>query len=72
MNLLAVARGVGGDLGRFLPVEPAPFEVLANLLAAWAGSVEVFLRVALDLRRAASPRLDLISQLESRYVSWDW
>ena len=53
MNFLAVTRRVRGDLGSFLPGAACAFEVLTNLLAAGTGCVEVFLRVALDLRGAA-------------------
>ena len=63
MNLLAVARRVRGDLGGFLPGAAGAFEILANLLAAGTGCVEVFLRVALDLRRAAAPCRDFVTEL---------
>ena len=39
MNLFFVASGVGGDLRSLRPSKSAPFEVLANLLTAWAGTV---------------------------------
>ena len=37
MNLLAVACGERGDLGRFFPGAPSALQILANLLAARAG-----------------------------------
>jgi hypothetical protein len=55
MNLFAVAGGVRGDLGGLLPGAAGALQILANLLAARTGCVEVLLRVALDLRRAAAP-----------------
>src|SRR5579862_5027805 len=63
MNLLAVTRRVCGDLGRFLPGTARAFEVLTNLLAPGTGSVEVFLRVALDLRCTAPPSGNFVSEL---------
>ena len=55
VNLLLVAGGVGGDLRGLRPGKAALFEVLANLLAARTGGIKILLRVALDLRCAASP-----------------
>ena len=63
MNLFAVARRVRGDLGSLLPRAARAFEVLANLLAAGTGCVEVFLRVALNLGGAAPPCRDFITEL---------
>ncbi len=63
MNLLPVAGGVRGDLRRFVTTEAVALKVLAYLLAAWAGGVKIFLRVPFDLRRAATPRLDLIAEI---------
>ncbi len=62
VNLFLVASGVGGDLRRLRPGKSALFEVLANLLAAWAGSVEIFLCVSFYLRRPTSPRRDFVPQ----------
>jgi hypothetical protein len=33
MNLLPIAGGVRGDLGRLLSIATSPFQILANLLA---------------------------------------
>src|SRR5580692_1332941 len=63
MNLLAVPRRVRSDLGSFFPRAACAFEVLTNLLAPGTGSVEVFLRVALDLRRTAPPSGDFVTEL---------
>ena len=49
--------------GGFLTVVSNLFEVLANLLTAWAGRVEIFLRVALNLWGAAPPTFNFISKL---------
>ena len=62
MNFFPVARGVGRNLRGFLPRPTGAFEILANLLAARTGCVEVFLRVALDLRSIAPPRRNLVTE----------
>jgi hypothetical protein len=54
MDFFAVAGGVRGDLGGLLSGAACALKILANLLAARAGCVEVLLRVALDLRGAAA------------------
>jgi len=51
---------VGGDFGGLFPVAAGTFQILPYLLAARAGSVQVFLGVALDLRGAASTGGDFI------------
>src|SRR5260370_41208468 len=58
MNLPAVPRRVRGDLGSFLAGAACTFEVLTNLLAPRTRCGEVFLRVTLNLRCAASARHD--------------
>ncbi len=63
MNLLAVARGVRGDLRGLLSGAAGALQILANLLAARAGCVKILLRVALDLRRAAAANGDLVTKL---------
>src|SRR5579864_6055449 len=62
MNFLAVTGRVSGDLGSLLPRAARTFKVLTNLLAPGTGSVEVFLRVALDLRRTAPPSGDFVTE----------
>src|SRR5208282_547173 len=63
MNLLAVARRVRSDLGSFLPGPACALKVLTNLLAAGTGCVEVFLRVSLNLGRAAPPCRNFVTEL---------
>src|SRR4029077_11755112 len=63
MDLLAVASRVRRDLGGFLAGAACAFEVFTNLLASGTGCVEVFLGIALDLRGAASPCRDVVTQL---------
>src|SRR5580692_11030106 len=63
MNLLAVPRRVRSDLGSFFPRAARAIKILTNLLAPGTGSVEVFLRVALDLRRTAPPSGDFVTEL---------
>src|SRR5271157_1724711 len=63
MDFLTVAGRVRGDLGSFFPGVAGAFEVLANLLAAGTGCVEILLRVALDLRRAAPSGCDFVTEL---------
>src|ERR1700730_3859790 len=63
MDLLAVPRRVRSDLGSFFPRAARAFKVLTNLLAPGTRSVEVFLRVALDLRRTAPPSGDFVTEL---------
>ena len=55
MNFFTVTCRMRCDLRSFLPGAACAFEVLTNLLAARTGCVEILLRVALDLRRAAPP-----------------
>ena len=59
----SVARGVRSDLGRLLPNAASALQIRANLLAPRARCVEIFLRVALDLRRSASANGDLVTKL---------
>src|SRR5208282_3043225 len=47
----------------FFPGVAGAFEVLANLLAAGTGCVEILLRVALDLRRATPSGCDFVTEL---------
>src|SRR5579862_119183 len=63
MDLLAVARRVRCDLGGFLAGAASAFQVFTNLLAPRTGCVKVFLGIALDLRSAASPGCDLVTEL---------
>src|SRR4029077_20857346 len=63
MDLLAIPRRVRSDLGSFFPTAARAFKVLTNLLAPGTGSVEVFLGVALDLRRTAPPCRHFITEL---------
>src|SRR5579863_3948595 len=63
MDLLAVTRRVRSDLGSFFPGAASAFKVVTNLLAPGTGSVEVFLRVALDLGRTAAASGDFITEL---------
>ena len=51
------------DLGSFLPGTACAFEVLTNLLAARTGGVEIFLCVSLNLRGAAPPGRNLVTEL---------
>src|ERR1039458_10634602 len=63
MNFFAVARGVRRDLRVFLPRPTDAFKVLPNLLAAGTGCIEVFLRVALDLRGTAPACRNFVTEL---------
>ena len=54
---------MGSDLGSFLTGTACAFEVLANLLAARTGGVEIFLCVSLDLRGSAPPGRNLVTEL---------
>src|SRR5579863_9738048 len=63
MDLLAVPRRMRSDLGCFFPGAASAFKVVTNLLAPGTGSVEVFLRVALDLGRTAPPGGDFVTEL---------
>ena len=62
-NFFTVASRVRGDLGGFFAGAACAFHILANLLAARTRCIKVFLRVPLDLRRAASPGRDLVTEL---------
>src|SRR5271154_4409791 len=63
MNFFAVARGVRRDLSGFLPGPTGAFEILPDLLAARTGCIEVFLRVALDLRGTAPACRNFVTEL---------
>ena len=63
VNLLAVAGGVRSNLCGLGPCAPGALQIRANLLAARAGCVEVFLGVTFDLRRAAAASRDLVTEL---------
>ena len=63
MNLLAVARGMRGDLCGLRSCASGALQIGANLLATRAGCVKIFLRVALDLRRSTAPNGDLVTEL---------
>src|SRR5580704_3266298 len=63
MDLLAIPRRVRSDLGSFFPRAARAFEVFTNLLASGAGCVEIFLCIALDLRRAAAPCGNFVTEL---------
>ena len=60
---LGVSRSVGGNFGGFGPADALLVQVLFDLLSAWAAGVQIFLGVALDLRRSVWALLNLISQL---------
>ena len=75
--------GMRRNLGGFLAVVTGVLQMLTNLLAAWAGSVEIFLGIALDLRRTATPALNFVPKLRADGRSirtgisavancWDW
>ena len=51
------------DLGGFLAVVANLVQVLANLLAARTGGIEVLLGVAFDLGCAATPAFDFVAEL---------
>jgi hypothetical protein len=63
LNLFLVARGVGGDLRRFVAGETILLHVSEDLILALARSVKILLRISLDLRCAASARRNLVAQL---------
>ena len=63
MNLLAIASGVRGDLRGLRAGAASALQIRTNLLTARAGCVKILLRVALDLRRAATPNGDLVTEL---------
>src|SRR5580658_4528542 len=68
MNFFTVAGRVRGDFGSLFSRAAGAFEVIANLLAAGTGCVEVFLRVSLDLWGAASPGRDFVTEV-AEFVS---
>ena len=63
MNFFAVARGVRRDFRGFLPRPTGAFEILPNLLAPGTGCIEVFLRVALNLRGTAPACCNFVTEL---------
>src|SRR3981189_1572965 len=62
MNLLPVTGGVRGNFGCLPTSAAGTLQILANLLTARAGSVQVLLRVALDLWRSAPPNGDFVAK----------
>jgi hypothetical protein len=62
-NLLAITGRVRGDLRGLRSAVTRAFEVILDLLGARARRVEVGVRVALDLGRAALAGLDLVSEI---------
>ena len=58
----SVAGGVRGNLCGLFAGAAGAFQVLTNLLAARTRCVEILLRVALDLRRAAAASGDFVAE----------
>ncbi len=63
VELLPVAGVVGGDLSGGRAGVSGSLQLLANLLAAQAGGLQVLGRVAFDLRCAAAAGLKLVSKI---------
>src|ERR1700739_2565197 len=63
MNSLPVTGWVRGNLGSLPSTASGTLHILTNLLTPRAGSVEVFLGIALDLRRSASANGDFIAEI---------
>ena len=63
MNLLSIAGRVRGDLCGLGTCPACPFKVFPNLLAPRTRCVEVFLGVALDLRRPTAAGRDFVAEL---------
>src|SRR5690242_13002188 len=62
-DFFPIASGMSCDLGGFLAVVTGFLQIFANLLATWAGRVQVFLGVALDLRRTTTARFKFVAKL---------
>src|ERR1700733_9905416 len=54
---------MGSNLGCFLSRAARAFKIHTNLLTAGTGCIEVFLRIALNLRGAAPARRDFVPEL---------
>jgi hypothetical protein len=54
---------VRGNLRGLSAITAGPLQILPNLLTPRAGSVEVFLGIALDLWRSASANGDFIAEI---------
>ena len=65
LNLLLVARGMGGDLRRLVAGETILLHVCEDLILALARSVKILLRISFDLRCAASAGRDLVAQVRA-------
>ena len=63
INLLLVAGRVRGNLSRLLAVGDRALQILANLLTAGAGHIQIFLAITLYFRGTACVNGNLISQL---------
>jgi len=62
LNLLLVARCVGGDFCRLVAGETVILHVCEDLILALARSVKILLRIPLDLRCAASTGRNLVAK----------
>ncbi len=63
LDFLGITSSVRGDLGRTRSLAADLFKVRLDLLAAWAGSLQVLRAVTLDLRLAMFAALDLIAKV---------
>src|SRR6266478_5414327 len=62
VDLLAVTGRVRGNFGSLPTTVAGTLHILPDLLTARAGSVEIFLCVALDLWRSAPPNGDFVAE----------
>ena len=62
-NFLSVTGGMGRNLSGFLAAVTNLLEMLANLLAARAGCIQIFLGITFDLRCPATASLNFIAKV---------
>ncbi len=61
MNLLAVPRAMGSNLCRARAFSSNLLQVILDLFSPWAGGIQVFLCVALDLQLSMLAAFDFIA-----------
>ena len=60
---LGVTRGMGCNLGSFRAGLAVRFQMVLDLFPSRAGSFDIFLAVAFDLRRSVYARLNLVAKV---------
>src|SRR6202140_3102721 len=62
MNLLAIARAMGGNLRRACAFSPNLLQMILDLFSSRTGRIEIFLCVALDFGLAVFSAVDFVAE----------